>query len=428
MNGATGVGRRRLLWWTILGIAFVAFLALAAGVCWRQPWRSRAEAPPPGPSDAALAGVDPEVAAAVREARTDAMRAPRSVDAWGRFGQVLLANGFPADADAVLARAEDLQPDEVRWPYLRAFCLLSTDRDAGLAALRRAVAACDRSGETDATPYLLIAELCIERNDPAQAETLCQRVLDREPDNARAHLDMGLIALGRNDLDASISHLRRAALSPTMRQHALTQLAAAYQRKGDLKAAADYAQQAQQPPADAPWRDPYFEEMERLAVGKATRFQQLDRLAASDRWDEAATQYQRMAAEDPNDPQAYLKLGVLLTKHGRLAEGEQALRKAATLAPQDVDPTYYLAVALYMEGEQAQKAGDASSAADKFRAAADAAQRAVDVKADHAQAYAFLGLALKQLGRRAEAIAALRAAVRRRPESAELHQTLGEAL
>lgn len=137
--------------------------------------------------------------------------------------------------------------------------------------------------------------------------------------------------------------------------------------------------------------------------------------------------YRQMTDDDPSDQEAFLKLGVLLTRNGDLSGAEQALRKAAALAPQSVDPAYYLAVALTMQGERLQTAGD-RTAADKFQAAADAARRAVQLKPDHAQAQEFLGLALKQLGRRSEAIEAFRAALRCRPEDAEAHRVLGEAL
>ncbi len=93
-----------------------------------------------------------------------------------------------------------------------------------------------------------------------------------------------------------------------------------------------------------------------------------------------------------------------------------------------MDPAYYLSMALYAEGMQLRGTGDGSAAAEKFRQAADAARQAVEIKPDDAQAQALLGVALKQLGRRSEAIEAFRAALRRRPEDAAAHLELGEAL
>jgi tetratricopeptide (TPR) repeat protein len=417
---------RRLPRWAVVGPTLLVLAGLAGGAWW---WWGRPSEPslPPGPSDAALAAADPEVAATVRAARERALREPGSVEAWGLLGEVLLANGFPADADACLGRAEAMQPDEPRWPYLRAFCLLTTDRDGGLAALRRAVAAFDRTAGDDATPYLLIAELSIERDDRDQAEVLCRRVLGREPDNARAHFDMGLIALAGNDVEAGIGHLLRAADGPTFRQHAYTQLAAAYQRRGDEAAAADYARRARQTPPDPPGKDPYYEHVQGLAVGRALRYHRIEQLGSVGRWQEAAAMFRQLAAEDPSDHEAFLKLGILLSRNGELDEAERSLRRAADLAPSSVDPTYYLAVALYKQGERVEGA-DEGGAAEKFRAAADKARRATEIKPDHAQAHAFLGLALRRLGRRKEAIESFLAALRCRPEDAEFHLALGETL
>ena len=144
---------------------------------------------------------------------------------------------------------------------------LSRDRDAAFAAAGRAVAACQRTGRTEATPYLFLAELDIERGDMAPAAELCRRVLDAEPNNFRAHLDLGLIALTDNDPAECVPHLLRAAESPTTRQTAYTQLAAVYQRQGNVAASADYARRARQSPPDEAGSDPYVDPMQELTTG-----------------------------------------------------------------------------------------------------------------------------------------------------------------
>ncbi len=424
MNGARMMSRRRLVRWAAVGLTVLGLAALAAGAWWR--W-GRAVEPPPGPSEAALAEADPEVAAAVRVARERVQHEPGSVAAWGLLGQVLLANGFPADADSCLARAEALEPDEPGWPYLRAHGS-HLDREATFAAAGRAVAACQRAGKTEAALYLFLAELYVERGDRAQAEALCRRVLEREPGNARAHLDLGMMALADNDVKACLPHLLRATDSPTTRQAAYTQLAAAYQRQGDGAAAADYARRARQAPADEPGSDPYVDRLQEFVTGQQVQQKQVERLIAQGRLPEVVVLLRKKTADDPSDARSFVVLGTMLTKVGDLAGAEQAFRQAAALAPTAVDPTFSLAVALYKQGEQLQGAGDGAAAAEKFRAAADAARRATDLKPDHAQAHAFLGLALKQLGRRPEAIESLRAAVRCWPEDADGHLVLGETL
>lgn len=423
MSGAVAT-RRRLSRWVVVGLSVVVLGALAVCAWW---WRSCAGETPPGPSEAALAAADPEVAAAVRAARARVQREPGSVEAWGMLGEVLLANGFSIDADPCLGRAEALAPDDPRWSYLRAYGS-PLDREASFAAAGRAVAACQRAGRMEVAPYLFLAELYVERGDRKEAESLCRRVLEREPGNVRAHLDLGLIALTDNDLKACIPHLLLAAESPTTRKTAYTQLATAYQRQGDGAAAADYARRARQAPPDEGWTDPYLDRMQEFVTGRQVRQQEAERLMAQGRLKEAVALLRRMTIDDPSDAHSFVVLGATLTRTGDLTGAEQALRKAAALAPNSVDPAYYLAVTLYKQGERQQEAGDEAAAAEKFRLAADAARRAVEIKSDHAQAHAYLGLALKRLGRRKEAIESLRAAVRCWPEDADGHLALGEAL
>src|SRR5204863_105374 len=84
------------------------------------------------------------VAAALDRATDEVRRAPRSAAAWGRLGQLLLAYRFPAEADACLARAEQLDPAEPRWPYHRGALRAPTDPEEAVGHWQRAV---ERGGE-----------------------------------------------------------------------------------------------------------------------------------------------------------------------------------------------------------------------------------------------------------------------------------------
>ncbi len=421
MSGVKTAGRGRRV--AVLAAVTLAAGALAAGAWW---WLGRGGGPP-GPPAVALDGADPAVASAVTAARGRVLREPTSAPAWGALGEVLLANQFPADADVCLARAETLDPAEPRWPYLRAWELLPSDRDAGLLALRRAVERSNRADEEDAMPRLLLAEVYMEQDDRDRVEALCRQVLERDPDNGRAHFDLGMIALTQNDMKNSIPHLLRAAESPFSRQRAYTQLAAAYQRQGDDAAAVDYARRARQAPPDLPVPDLYLEEMESLKAGRAARYQRADRLESQGRLPEAAALL-RETADDYADERSYVRLGVVLTKLEDFAEAERALRSASAAAPHSIDAYYYLSVAQYKEGEHLQKSGDGKAADAKFREAVEAARKATEIKPDHALAYLYQGYALRRLGRRAEAIDSFRTALRCRPEVPDIELALGEAL
>src|SRR5262249_56572895 len=117
-------------------LRLVLLLAIVAGIavtCWLVLRR-----PGPEPPEVELSGVDPAIAAAVREARADVIAQPHSAAAWGRLGQVYRAHDFVEAANTCFARAEALDPNEPRWPYLQGATIAITDRESALPYLERA--------------------------------------------------------------------------------------------------------------------------------------------------------------------------------------------------------------------------------------------------------------------------------------------------
>ncbi len=205
MSAAKGAGQRVLT--VIGGLACLAALAVGS-------WAWLGRGGPTGPPGIDLSRADPAVAAVVEAACAGVRRAPNSAAAWGGLGETLLANQFPLDADACLARAESLDRADPRWPYLRAWGLLPRDREAGTRVLKRAVESSERVSGGEVAPLLLLAELYMEQDDRDQVEALCRRALERDPDNGRAHFDLGMIALTHNDIEICVSHLLQAAKNP----------------------------------------------------------------------------------------------------------------------------------------------------------------------------------------------------------------------
>ncbi len=414
------MGARRR--WMMVGAALVLLAASAA-----LAWRLTRGAPAPSPPPIDLTGVEPAVAATVDQALAAVRREPRSGVAWGRLGKVLHANGFSAEAEACYAHAERFEPAEPRWPYLRGTRVVLRDREAALPLLRRAVELADRADPTNPTPRLLLAEVLLELGDHDEARELCERALEREPDNPRAHFTLGVLALARDDLRASIAHLTRAAESPFTRKRALAQLAGASRRSGNATAALAFTRRAEKAPGDVPMIDPYLGEVNRLRAGRQGRFLEAERLEGEGRLQESA-QVLRSLVDDLPDDRTQLALGVCLSKLGDNAGAEKVFREALKQAPEKATIHYALSVALYRQGEARERAGGAAAARAAFEEAAAAALRATQLKPDHALAFTFRGQALVRLGRAREALVCLRDAVRARPDLADPHLRLGEAL
>src|SRR5262249_42790331 len=153
-------------------------------------------------------------------------------------------------------------------------------------------------------------------------------VLAQQPEDARTHYDLGLLAVARQDRKTARAHLLRCLGSPFTRQKARLRLAPVCPRLGDLPAASEYSQPAQRMPKDADWLDPFVTDYLTFAVKKRARYRLAENLEAAGRFREAAEVLAPMTGEHPNDYQPHWALGKVLAQMGNLARAESALRKA----------------------------------------------------------------------------------------------------
>jgi tetratricopeptide (TPR) repeat protein len=409
--------RRALAVALLLGVA----VAVAGWYAWRH---YNAPVPP----DVPLADADPAVVEAVEAALQKARQQPYSAEAWGRLGKVLRAADYMAPAAVCFGHAEDLDPRNLRWPYLRGEALLQRgDPDAALPHLRRAVQVGERARADLFAPELRLAEALLAAGQYDEAEAHLRRAGEVEPDHPVVHLDLGILAYQRDDLPVSRDHLQRCQHSPFTQHRASAQLAVVCERLGDRAAAAQFSQRAGTLPRDMGWSDPFVMECLKLAAGKPGRFRYVEQLEAHGRLREAVEILREMADEGP-DARVQVGLGKNLGKLGDYRGSEEALRAATRVAPDSVQAHYYLAKVLWTQGEQHRQRDERDGAVPFFRKAADEARRALAGKPDHAMAHMLLGLCLKQMGERERAVAELRTAVACGPELPDPYLHLGEAL
>jgi tetratricopeptide (TPR) repeat protein len=387
-------------------------------------------AAPPAPPEAPAETADPDVVAAVGSVRQQVVKEPSSAAAWGRLGEVFLANELEDQARLCFLEAERLAPANPRWPYFQAGTLLNTgDREAAVPLLQKAVRCCDAAKESNTAPRLLLAETLLTLGRLEEAEEPIRDALRRQPEDPRANFDMGLLADSRQDWERARDHLRRCLGSPLTRQRARARLAAVEQALGDGAEADRLRAEAEGLPRDGDWIDPFTTEYLAWSVKTRRRYQLAENLEAAGRFADAADVLRPLAAQHPDDDLAQLTLGKVLAQMGRSREAERALRQALRLAPHKVQTHYYLSLLLFQQGEQLRRTEEGRPRADeRFREAAELARQALALKPDYGFAHLALGLSLKQLGDRGGALAALRQAVRCNPEYGELHFRLGEML
>ena len=404
--------RRR---WVLVGIVAVT---LAGAAVW---WSTSRRPAPPAPPDIAIS--DPAVAAAVAKARAEVTANPTDAARWGRLGQTFLANGLLAPARECLAEAGKLDPKDPQWPYLEAVSLLLDDPLAAVPCWQRA-AECPGDDDRAATA-LRWAEVLLANDRPTEAEAVLRGLLARRPIDPRVHLDLGLVAVARNDPGAGIEHFRRCSAHPAARRKAATHLAALYTAQGKPAEAAESARRADELPPDQEWADPFLESYLPLTVGREALFIQAEKLQHGNP-EQAVPLFRMVIQRYPDEARAYPKLGMLLAEMGEYRAAEDVLRAGLAVHADLVQTHFFLAVALFPQAERLGLGTPAGQ--EKLRQTVTAARRATELKPDHGFAHLYLGLALDRLGQKAEALAALHEAVRCTPEAADPHLHLGLAL
>jgi tetratricopeptide (TPR) repeat protein len=403
--------------WLLLALAIV----LGALACYGWYWYTT-----PAPPRIELgADADPALTRAVEAAEEKVRREPRSAQAWGDLGQLLLAHAHTTTARPCLVQAERLDPANPVWPYLQAWGDLLDDPQAAVPCLRRALERCEPDSERAQTIRLRLAQTLFERGEQDEAEEQFRRLLSTQPGNPLVHLGLGSIALARGNLDNAVEHLRQCADSPYSQQKACAHLAVAYRRLQQNALADQFDRQARALPKDAEWTDPLAAPMQELVVGRQARFIHAERAHRQGSLPQSAEQFRALLHDYPDDSKIMVKLGMVLVEMGDYPAAEQVLRQAIASDPNKVQAHFFLSAALF---HQAERRGKDPAARALYADAASAARAALDLQPNHGLAFVYLGLSLRHLDKMDAALDALTKAVRCSPESVEPHLHLGETL
>jgi tetratricopeptide (TPR) repeat protein len=87
--------------------------------------------------------VEQEVAEAITAAREAVLRVPSDGKAWGRLGDNYFVHDFMGAAAQCYARAEELDPESLFWPYRLGFSLAKDRPELAAAPLERSLRSLD---------------------------------------------------------------------------------------------------------------------------------------------------------------------------------------------------------------------------------------------------------------------------------------------
>jgi Flp pilus assembly protein TadD len=418
--GATGISRRSR--WLRVAAVLVAVVGIAAGSWWWWFHPAAAE-PPPVPE-----GIkDADVRESIAFAREQVLASPRSGPAWGRLAMIFLVEGFPHEADVCLAQADQLQPGEPKWPYARGFLLSKQNPEAAVALFRRAVSLADARPNYEPAMTMQLAEALLQIGHLDEAEKVFQREAELRPGNLRAAFGLGQCAAVRGDDALAAKLLWTARTTPFARKRAISRLAMIARARGDVSASAKFEAEARVLPEDAPWPDPFREEVSRLGVGAMARTRLIAELEGQENYSEAAAEWLKRLEEKPS-PSAYVGAAANLTKLGDPERALPLLAKAVAAYPESASVHAQYATTLFARASKGWKAPGSADARESLRKVVEHARRATELRPDQADAYLHWGQALRLLGEPTAAMAPLRTGVACQPSQMEYQLALGEAL
>lgn len=383
----------------------------------------------PQPPAISVAGLDPAVAKLIQSALQEVRASPRSGDAWGKLGSVLMHYEFVRQTQWALEVAEALSPREPRWPHLHGLASSTRDIASATEKFRRATSL---AGEQPDSPRLRLAQALAERGRNEEAKAQFQTLLRLAPNHPPALLGLARLHHSQGRLAEATNHLAGCLRDPHTARSAHAFLAVIEQALGNVPAAAAAARASTILPVDVPWPDPWWSEALAYRVGRKAVIEDATALMDQGRLTEALVALDRATSEYPEEEEAWYLLGWAWNQRGtRSAErgapedsalpaarsaflAERALREHLRLSPQSPKGHAQLAVALLAQQRHAE--------------AVEVLQAALKLKPTWRELHSNLGYACVQLGRDEDAISHFRNALALDPNYLPTYTALGELL
>ena len=424
--------RRSIRWGIALGLGVV--LALVLGLAWFLS-RERVTLPIIDTSNAHA-----ELVKVVKEATEAVQENPRSADAWGQLGMVLLAHEYYQQASECFIQAAKRDPKNMLWLYYDALTCFRVYPNRAIGLLEKAVAI----NELDTAIRLLLGDLLLEEGRLDEAERHLTQALTKEEHQPWAHLRLAQLALRREKLPQALEHAQRAeqgfrASSDFKGLHVL--LAEIHFRMGEEKAAEQEHQKALNLPA-LKWPDPHMEKVDRLKVDVLGHLAQAKTLSPQEEiaglealvrthpqsvpayvtlaqafekrqmWDSVAAASSQALKLNPDDAVALNLLGMALSQQGRLADAVDIYKRSVQRNPQNADTYVQLGFCHYQLKDK--------------EAAKDALRHAVRLRANFAKAWLVLGQLYAEENN-PDALVYLRRALELSPDDATVRKSLDDA-
>ena len=267
-------------------------------------------------------------------------------EAYGGMGQLLLAYHFYDAAEPALLNAESLLPKDVRWPsYLGYLYQLTVRLEAAARSYERARTL--RPEET--ATYIHLAGVYRDLERDADAKALLHEAIRRDPRSAGAFYLLGQIA---EEPSEAITHFEKVLELQPSASVVHNALGLAYRDRGDLERSRYHLARSGNTRVQA--RDVLLRELEGMRRGPSANMSAASQLLRQGRLREAAIRFEQVVAEDPESIIAYVNLGGVYERLDQSEKASEALERALRLDPSHPIAHYILAMVLRRRGDEAK--------------------------------------------------------------------------
>ena len=386
-------------------------------------WRTRPVPVPAIPWPPTGAFTDREVQQDVAGAGRRVEQAPQSAAAWGEYGSLLRTYRQHPEADLCLQTAAALDPADGRWPYLLGQHLIDADPAAAVVWLERAARGTVPEGARE-TVAARLAETLLAVGRPADALA----AVGTDPESPRARLAAARAAVAAGE-DRTAAELIGDLDHPAAARQVLLVQADLCRRRGRTAYADHLAGRAAEVP-DSSWPDPLADPIKSRDRSPGGRLDEAARLLRSGKPAEAEQLLRPLTANPAAaDPRAFVGLAEARGAQGDRKGALDALAAAVRADPKNLAANYQTGLLHFDAGEQLWQAGRPDAARTEFHLAVEWLDKALAVNPDFGKGLLLKGAALQRfLGKPDEGLALLRRFVQLRPEAADGHLLLGQAL
>jgi tetratricopeptide (TPR) repeat protein len=265
-------------------------------------------------------------------------------------------------------------------------------------ALKQAIAQHERVSEMaprDLENWLMLGRLQKLAQNSIASEKAYKKALAMDPENEDALTGLAMVYSDLGDTTSASQVLKRVAdKNPSLRT--LTALAAAYEQLKDFKAAAETYGRAVELNKDPDLKRAYAQA-----------------LFSSDDLDKARAVFEELAAEDPNDLLAVLRLSQIYRQKRDFGKAEEYAKRATKLDPNNLEIQYNEVSLLEAEG----KSGDAIARLKEILGAMPKKPESISEKSNRMILLERLGILYRLSDQTANAVAAFREIVDLDPDA-----------